>query len=249
MKSLLPLSLFLIISTVSFGQIVFLNDLTWEQAAKKARSEKKLILVHLEDSNCQQCNEVATQGFSETILKEKFEKNFVSLRANVETEKGRVLAEKFEINGAPVSLFVDADGNILNRFNGSTSAGFVYAQQADIAISRKGEKQMGDYVREYNAGARSSKFLQEYIVKRRKVQLPVDDLLDEYVGQLPVDSLKSYNVVKFIYSQGPSLDSRGYKMIQATERRLIDSLYKTIPVQEAVGINNAIIEDDFPKCC
>lgn len=245
MKSLLTLVAFFFISTTSFSQIVFLKDLTWEQAAKKAHSEKKLLFIHLEDSNCQQCNEVATHGFSETILKEKFERNFVSLRANIETEKGRALAEKFEIKGALVSLFVDADGNILNRFNGSTSAGLIYAQQADIALGRRGEKKLGDFVKEYNSGSRSSKFLKEYIVKRKEMQLPADELLEEYIGQLPVDSLKNYNVIKFIYAQGPSLDSRGYKMIQSTERKLIDSLYKSIPIQEAIGINNAIIETTF----
>ncbi|MCF0056236.1 thioredoxin family protein [Dyadobacter sp. CY356] len=245
MKSLFTLLVLLIIGPISYGQIVFLNNPDWEQAAKKARSEKKLIFIHLESNNCQQCNEVATQGFNETILKEKFEKHYVSIRVNTDTEMGHRLAEKFEIKGAPVSLFVDADGNILNRFNGSTSAGFMYAQQADIALGRRGEKKVKDFEKEYNSGSRSSKFLKEYIAKRKEMQLPTDDLLEEYVGQLPVDSLKNYNVIKFIYMQGPSLDSRGYKMIQYTERKLIDSLYKSIPVQEAVAINNAIIETTF----
>jgi thioredoxin-related protein len=122
MKLISTSFVFFLICTTAFGQILFQDNLNWEQAAKKAKAEKKLIFLHLENSKCQQCNDVATQGFSSPDLKDKFEKNFISLRANVETERGRKLAEKFQIRGALISLFIDADGNILNRYNGSTSA-------------------------------------------------------------------------------------------------------------------------------
>lgn len=238
--------LLLIVSLPVFSQIVFEKDLTWEQASKKAKAAKKLIFIHLEDDHCQQCNDVASQGFGSSILKEKYENNFVSIRANVKTERGKKLADQFEIKGALVSLYVDADGNILNRFNGSTSAGFVYAEQADIALGRKKDKQLSQFAKEYTAGERSSKFLKEYITKRKGLSLPVDDLLEQYVGQLPIDSLKNYNVIKFIYANGPSVDSRAYNIVQSgAGKGLIDSVYKTMPIEEAVAMNNAIIGNTF----
>lgn len=168
------------------------------------------------------------------------------MRSNVKTEIGKKLAEKFEIKGALVSLFIDTDGNILNRYNGSTSASFFYAEQADIALSRTGEKKLKDFEKEYNAGERSSKFLKEYIGKRKELSLPVGDLLEQYVGQLPVDSLKSYDVVRFVYAQGPSLDSRAYNIIQSgAPRGLVDSVYKTVSYEDAVAMNNAIIGNTF----
>lgn len=245
MKLLIPLLLFLC-SAPGFSQIIFEKDLSWEQLSKKAKSENKLIFLHLEDDHCQQCNDVASQGFASSLLKEKFEKNFVSMRSNVKTEIGKKLAEKFEIKGALVSLFIDTDGNILNRYNGSTSASFFYAEQADITLSRTGEKKLKDFEKEYNSGERSSKFLNEYIGKRKELSLPVGDLLEQYVGQLPVDSLKSYDVVRFVYAQGPSLDSRAYNIIQSgAPRGLVDSVYKTVSYEDAVAMNNAIIGNTF----
>jgi tetratricopeptide (TPR) repeat protein len=235
-------------SSPAFCQISFERLTTWEDAAKRARSDSKLIFLHLEDNKCQQCKEVAAKGFESADLKEKFTQNFVSLKANMETESGRRLAEKFGIKNGPVSLFIDPNGNILNRFPGSTSAGFVYSQQADLALGRRGGKQLTDYVKEYERGARSSKFMEEYILKCRQAALPVDDLLDQYVGRLPVDSLDSFRIVKFIYSQGPSLDSRAYKIIQvASPRVLIDSIYKFSPLAERVAINDGIITSSYKK--
>jgi len=238
--------LLLLCSAPVFSQIVFQKDLTWEQLSKKAKAEKKLVFLHLEDDQCQQCNDVASQGFGASILKEKYENNFVSQRSNVKTENGKKLAEKFGITGALVSLYIDADGNILNRFNGSTSAAFVYAEQADIAVGRKGGKKLADYEKEYKAGERSSRFLKEYIFKRKELSLPIDALLEEFVGQLPIDSLKNYEVVRFILGQGPSINSREYNIVQSgAPRSLIDSVYKTIPRAEAVAMNNAIINNTF----
>ena len=245
MKSVILLLLFLCSAPV-FSQIVFEKNLTWEQLSKKAKNEKKLIFLHLEDDNCQQCNDVASQGFSATILKEKYEKNFVAMRVNVKTENGKKLAEKFEIKGALVSLYIDADSNVLNRHNGSTSAGFVYAEQADIALGRKGDKRLSDFEKEYKAGQRSSQFLREYITKRKEISLSVNELLEQYVGQLRVDSLTNFDIIRFVYSNGPSLESRAYKVIQyGAPFGLIDSLYKSIPVEEAVAMNNAIIGSTF----
>ncbi|MDQ6477907.1 thioredoxin family protein [Dyadobacter sp. LHD-138] len=83
--------LLLIVSLPVFSQIVFEKDLTWEQASKKAKAENKLVFIHLEGNKCQQCNEVASQGFNSGVLREKFAVNFISLRANVETEAGKNL--------------------------------------------------------------------------------------------------------------------------------------------------------------
>lgn len=240
--------LLLMISSPSFCQIIFEPELTWEQAAKKAKAENKLVFIHLEGNKCQQCNEVASQGFNSGVLREKFAVNFISLRVNVETEAGKKLTEKFGIKGSLVSLFVDPQGNILHRYEGSTSAGFIYAEQADIALSRRGGKQLDQFIKEYEGGQRSLPFLKEYIVKRKQSSLSVEDFLDEYVTLLPADSLKNYNTIRYIYAQGPSLDSKAYKSIHAVApKTLMDSIYRTVPFSEAVAMNNAIINTSFRK--
>lgn len=248
MKHILPI-LFVLLSFPTSAQISFLDSQTsWKQLSEKAKKENKLIFIHLEDDQCRQCYEVAAQGFASSILKEKFEQNFVSIRVNVNTKNGKRLTEKFDIKGALICLFIDADGNILHRYNGSASAGFIYAEQADIAISRKSRKSLSEYEKEYVAGERSLRFFEEYIERRREVSLPTGNLLDQYFGQLPVDSLNNFRIIKFIYTQGPVIDSRAYKTIQAaTNKNIIDSLYKSSPMPEAIAINNAIIGNSFRK--
>jgi hypothetical protein len=242
-------SLFLVCITLpGFCQINFVRKSTWEDVSAMAKVEKKLVFLHLEDRKCEQCAGVADQAFQSVDLMDLFAQNFIAVRAQMETEEGRKLADKFEIKNGPVSLFIDPNANVLNRLNGVAGAGFIYAEQAELALKRRGGKQLSDYANEYAAGARSQKFMEEYIVKRKQAGLSVTELLDKYAGGLSLDSLSNRRIIKFIYSHGPPLDSKAYKSIHAVAPRgLVDSIYKSVPYQEAVAMNNAIITNTRQK--
>jgi hypothetical protein len=126
------------VSYASFGQIVFVDSsTTWEQLSKKAAKEKKLIFIHFENSKCEQCNEVASDGFKSTILKEKFAQNFVSIRVNVASQNGRRLLERLDIKGELLSVFVDTAGNILQKHNGSTSSEWYTPNRVTLPLAAR----------------------------------------------------------------------------------------------------------------
>ncbi|MCE7040096.1 hypothetical protein [Dyadobacter sp. CY312] len=239
----------LLISAQCLAQITFVDSsLTWEQLSRQAKKEKKLIFLHIEGEGCEQCNEVAAKGFSSPILKERFDKSFVSSKVRIESKNGANLANKFGLSHPLVSLFLTADGNVLNRFNGSTSNSEIYLQNADLALNRMSRKPLETLDKEYESGERSAKFLRNYIQRRRELGNPVDKLLDEYAGKLSIDSLTNYETIKFIYESGPTLDSRIYKAVQVVApAKMIDSLYKSVSYREAMAINNGIISNSFHK--
>jgi hypothetical protein len=241
------LAITLIISFECRGQITFVDDKTgWNELSKQAKEQDKLIFIHFENSECVQCNEVASQGFSKPELKDLFDDNFISIRCNVATVNGRSLAQKFGIMSSLMSLYVDPNGNILHVNNGSTSSHYVYEEGADLALSRKGKKQLTDYDKEYKAGVRSLTFLSEYIVKKREASMSIDDLLDEYVALLPADSLNNFQAVKAILDFAPSLNSNAYQTVKTqTPQLLIDSIYKTATPDNRKLLNEGIIENSF----
>ncbi|MGV3602913.1 MAG: thioredoxin family protein [Dyadobacter fermentans] len=217
----------LIISFQSRGQITFIDSNTpWNELSKQATEQDKLIFIHFENSECVQCNEVASQGFSGKDLKELFDDNFISIRCNVGTPNGLSLARKFAIRSSLMSLFVDASGNILHVNNGSTGYSGTYESGAELALSRKGQKQLADYDKDYKAGVRGLVFLREYMTKKREASMPVDQLLDEYVAFLPIDSLANYQSVQTILALAPALNSAAYKAITTkTPPSLLDSIF------------------------
>lgn len=248
MKSILLFVCFLT-SIPALSQIVFIDPATpWDQLASKAKEENKLIFIHLENSECVQCNEVASTGFNSPSLTEKYAKNFISIRCNVATENGRALARKLGAMSSLMSIYADANGNILHVNNGSTSAAHTYDEAADLAIGRKGQKQVADYEREYRAGERSSAFLKAYVLRKRETSMAADDILDEYVEGLPEDSLRNFNTVKFIYEMAPAIDSKAYRTVRKkTPQQVIDSIYRVTPREDRKALNDGIIEHSFRK--
>jgi tetratricopeptide (TPR) repeat protein len=249
MKKLAIITVFMgWMSASVFGQIKFENNMSWEQVLKKAQKEKKMLFLHLENDQCIQCNEVATQGFNGSVLREKFAVNFVCLRLHAESDQGRALAQLYGVKGFPTSLFLDTEGYIVHRYNGSTSASLIYMEQAETALSKRHEKSLGYYEKEYKAGNRNRFFLEDYIVKLKSASMPIQTVLDEYVGGLTVDSFANFRIVKFVLTQGPTVDSRAFKVVRAVaDGKLMDSVYQSMPYNEAVTMNNQIINASLEK--
>lgn len=237
----------LIVSFQCRAQITFIDTNTpWRQLSKQAKEQDKLIFIHFENSECVQCNEVASMGFSSQILKKTFDEEFISIRCNVGTFNGQNLAQKFRIMSSLMSLYVDSEGNILHVNNGSTGDSYTYLNGAELALDRKGKKQLPDYEREYKAGVRTSAFMREYMVKKQESSMAIDDLLDEYVASLSPDSLGNFQIVKGIFEFFPAVNSLAYQTIKSkTPKSITDSIFNSAKPNDRKAINDGIIQNSF----
>jgi tetratricopeptide (TPR) repeat protein len=239
---------FLFCSVTGYSQILFERASGWEELSKRALAEKKLIFIHLDDDQCPPCRDNASEAFSSDAVKDKFAREFVSVRLDLASPEGAVLAKRFAITEGPLSLFVDTKGNVLTRMKGASNSGFIYSEQADIAQKRRSGPQLTDLAKQYEAGERSLKFFETYITKKAEAGENVRALLADYSGRLPLDSLTSIRTIRFVFSHGPTLDSKVYKAMQAiTPRPVMDSVYKLIPLSQASAMNNAIITSSMEK--
>lgn len=260
MRKTLPiLGILCVVHLSAFGQISFLPNPSWPQVLKQAQRDKKLIFLHLEDNKCDQCNQVATKGFENTALREKYSVNFINVRLNTESSEGKALAERFEHRGGPLSLYLNAEEAVLARFPGSTDSPLKYLELADQAIvQNKKTTPLKELEKKYAAGERSRPFLEQFIVARRERNLEYESLLDTYTGSCTLDTLQSPRVIHFLLKQALPVDSRARQLLYAVNtvstykpgRRFnnaVDSLFFQLPYQERVNLNNQIIEKGFNK--
>ena len=98
----------------------------------------------------------------------------------------------------------------------------------------------------YTQGDRSPQFMQAYIERLREVGLTVDEPLDAYVQSLPVDSLRSAHMLRFIFEQGPVVGSRADSVFRSNYPRT-DSLYRAVGWNKAVELNNRIVNNSLRK--
>lgn len=149
------------------------------------------------------------------------------------------------LNGATFA-YVMEDGTPIYRFEGvPTKADYLKGLEAagDRADAMRNlrilqaERLLGD---------KDEDKLEQIIAERTFEGLPADSLLELYVEALPQDSLGSQRVLTFIALQSPVLNS-GANQLLRQDPILFNDVWTSLPVQQRVSINNAVINKTRDK--
>ncbi len=112
-------------SSASFAEVHF-KDLTFAEALKQARKEKKIIMVDYYTTWCGWCKRLDRDTYSSTELGKYADDNIISLKLNAEAGEGIGLAHQSGITGYPTIIFYNADGKEIHRVVGYKPApGFI----------------------------------------------------------------------------------------------------------------------------
>lgn len=187
-------------------------------------------------------------GLNDDTVINKLNSHFINYKVAMEdTVASRKIIRDYKIVRFPSYIFLDSKGGLL-----FTDAAFIARAKSlldiiDKAIAATKEKSLVDYDSAYNAGNKSTAFLRDYILRRRKAGITNNaDLIETYVNGLTVSDLKNYAEVLFILKAGPIVDSNAYKLV-FTNRGIVDSIFKTEPMADRVAMNSATIENSMIK--
>src|SRR5690606_34503620 len=115
-----------VFSLLAFQQVFAQSGIefkqSWKEALAIAAKEKKLIFMDAYTTWCGPCKKLSKEVFPNEMVGEFFNKNFVSLKMDMEKGEGIALAEKFEVNVYPTLLFLNAYGEIVHRTAGFHNA-------------------------------------------------------------------------------------------------------------------------------
>ncbi len=103
-------------SAISFEEN---KNITLRDILEKAKTEKKLVFVDAYATWCGPCKLMDKEVFTNTATGIYFNKYFISYKLNVEKNNGPTVKLLYDINVLPTLLFLDADGNVLERANNS----------------------------------------------------------------------------------------------------------------------------------
>jgi hypothetical protein len=244
MKPLAMRLLFLVTSLITcffcFSQNPF-QDISFGEALKKSLQEGKLIFIQYESAGCNQCNEVANKGLENEELAQQLAETFICLRITPEHKDREEIGNLYNIASGFGSLFIDQNKALIHSYRKTTSRAVEYKQQIDIALTKAGEgSRVNELEKEYKNGNRAIGFLEFYLQKRATLNLPNDDLLDEYVSLLPEDSLRSTRTLSFIAQLTPVLESKADRALRK-DRLIFSRAWYNMPTLQRSKINAGII--------
>ena len=85
----------------------------------QAKAEHKLVFVDAYATWCAPCKLMDKEVFPNSATGLYFNQNFISYKLNVEKNNGPTVKLLYEINVLPTLLFLDAEGNVLEKVENS----------------------------------------------------------------------------------------------------------------------------------
>lgn len=130
MKKALILIIALFISYSSFSQINFVSG-SLSDVMQKAKSENKVLMVDVLTEWCKWCVELDNKVYANPQIYEFANANQINYKIDAEKGEGIDFAKKFKISGYPTVLFLDVNGNEIDRVFGYYPAKDFYEMMVD----------------------------------------------------------------------------------------------------------------------
>ncbi|MEO7920082.1 MAG: thioredoxin fold domain-containing protein, partial [Thermoanaerobaculia bacterium] len=102
--------------------VPFIEDRPFADVIKKARAEKKPIMLDVVASWCGPCKYMDKTTFSDAAIVDWSRKTLVSARVDAEKGEGRKIATRYAVRSFPTILFLDSSGNEIDRLAGALPA-------------------------------------------------------------------------------------------------------------------------------
>jgi hypothetical protein len=227
--------------TMANAQVVF-SDVSLQEAFRLAKNNDRIILLMIESPECTQCNEVAKQGFSNTELSSAINKNCITLKIKQGSKNFEQADSLYTIGSSMGLLFLDAEGNILNRYRSTTSMSATYVDQLNKALAKKDhpDNQLKELQTAYDNSSKDFTLLYKLVRKKNELELEHDQLTEEMLDLAPADSATSLTFIQFLAEQAPLFDSKVYRFMYKDNRNFNDAWF-LMTSQKRVSINSRMI--------
>ncbi len=242
MKSLCSLALLasLLISSMQMSgqKKLDFDESGYQSVLARSKKEKKPIFYMMYATWCAHCNKMKSEVFTDTLVINFMNKNFVCAWQDVEKGEGDFFRKKFGIRFYPTFLFLNEDGKELYNTSGEfTAATFI----AEAQNSLTKEKQLPYLEEQFLADVSNSDKCLAYLTalnKGRDRNL-LSPIAHQYLATQPDDKLVSANNWKIIANGVTNPQSREFQYV-LNHQKEFESVASAKRVQRK--IENIVVE-------
>lgn len=121
--------------------VQFMKSESLTSVLEAAKKENKLIFIDFYTTWCLPCKLMDEEVFADEAFGDYMNDNFINYKVDAEKENGPSLSLIYQVIVFPTLLFIDGDGNVLTRKNGSAHKMEMksLAEQAQAAYQASGE--------------------------------------------------------------------------------------------------------------
>lgn len=205
------------------------------EAKAKAKESGKMLFVDIYTNWCPPCKVMDQEYFTDPEIAGRLNAFFVNLKADAEGN-GRAAARQFAVVGYPTMVFLASDGTMIRAISGAPSnkLGFLLLINSILGTTEAGAVFLS--LEKVWAGNRQdAEIADAYFSLRSRYNMSNNALLEEYLDDLPADSLDLPGVKKTISRHAAALDGAPYQYLLARKqdprcanalKRIVDTNFK-----------------------
>ncbi len=206
---------------------------SWEEVLKKAQKENKPVFVDAYAVWCGPCQVMSRNTFTNDTVADFYNEKFINVKMDMEKGEGIDLAKKWEIKAYPTLIYFTPEGELMHQTLGGRNAA-EFVTLGEDALNP--EKQLGTFIKKYEAGNREPAFLAEYLVLLSGAYMDGAAVAKEYFSTQKEEELSSEQNWNVIYATVDDIDSREFKYLEKN-RTVFENLYgKTNVEQKMEGV-------------
>jgi thiol-disulfide isomerase/thioredoxin len=212
MKKRISICLFFC-SIFTFAQgIKFEENIAFNDALAKAKKEKKIIFVDAFASWCGPCKMMSKNIFTLKTVGDFYNKNFINLAIDMEKGEGREVAKKYSVYSYPTYLFINGDGELLQK-----DVGYIEEQPfVSLGEETLNTLKFGSLKTRFEKGENKPEFLVKVIKQYYQSDYELAKKASEIYFKQKKDVLKNEDIgLLFTFIKSP----KDYNFLYATEHK------------------------------
>lgn len=183
---------------------------TWNEVLAEAKKQKKPVFVDIYTTWCGPCKRMAKEAFPDKAVGDLFNANFVSYQIDAEKGEGIEVAKKYNVTAYPTSLFVSADGDLIQRTVGYGGVKGLLDEASKAVEAARTAKPIAVWDKQFADGQRDADFLKTYLTRRAALGLPNGEALDAYLLAAPEADLTTPAGLEIITGNLTTTNSKAF---------------------------------------
>lgn len=188
---------------------------SWKDVLDMAAKQNKPIFVDCYTVWCGPCKQMDANVFTDPLVAEYFNSNFINVKVDMEKDEGVELAKHYDIRAFPTFLYLDKEGNVLNVIAGGMSA------SEFLETSKKGMSEFGlsAMSKRYEAGERSEEFIDQYlkVLGEAYMQKEAQEVVVEFFENNDVELVKEKKYWDLFAKHVEDANSDVFKYVHANK--------------------------------
>lgn len=197
------------------------NEADWSAIFKQARDENKLVFVDVYTDWCAYCHKLDKEVYTDESVISYFEKHFLNVKFDAESEFGYPKAQQFSISGYPTLLFLTGEEQVFHEIGGFVPSGTLLTY--GTAIEAKWE-QLPLLEAKYTSGNISKEEQLELISILETIDLfRANDVAKKYISQLSETDYLNLETIWLLARHQNQLSGRPYQYISSHRDLMVEA--------------------------